>query len=351
MTAVRAIVLFVLLLAPVHATAQSPAGASRAAAVDTVIGVQDFFADSGQWKTQVVFDVYSSLQIRRGLHAAFRPKVWRVGGTWEGLVDQFSLQFEFRKGSNWRVEAGRFPSPVGLAMMENRPDVGAGVMWSHRPYYAPLPSLGYGAAPVSLVSAVYPAGMLISTSGNRWDARAAIVDRAPIDFWRATSKRPREANGVIGAGVTPRQGLRLGFTAAWGRVSDSAAGVAGPRYSLANVEGEFSFGYTKLSGEWTRDRFDVPGGRRTAHGWTLQGRHTLTPRLFVHSRVSTARLSPASSVTGAATSGFRSVDSTAGYLLSHEITLRVSHAAVRGHSRSTVDHQVGVSIMWARRWW
>jgi len=348
----RAGALVALLVMPVDVAAQIPRDTARAAAADTVIGVQDFLADGGQWKTQVVFDLYSSLQIHRGIRAAFRPKAWRVGGTWEGLVDQLSLQFEFRKGSNWRIEAGRFPSPVGLAMMENRADVGAGVMWSHRPYYAPLPSLGYGATRVSLVSAVYPAGVLISTSGSRWDARVALVDRAPVDFWRATTKRPREANGVIGGGITPRQGLRLGATAAWGTVADAAEGTAGPKYSLVNVEGEFAFGYTKLSGEWTRDRFVLVSGTRAAHGWTLQGRQTITPRLFVHSRISTASLSASPGAPpGTPGSTFRSIDTTAGYLITPEVTLRVSHAVVRGHSGTAVDHQVGLSMMWSRRWW
>jgi hypothetical protein len=84
--------------------------------------------------------------------------------------------------------------------------------------------------------------------------------------------------GVVGGGISPRQGMRIGAAAAWGRSGDR--NVSDP-YTLVNIEGEHAFGYTKVSGEPTHDRFETPSGNRAARGATLQVRQTLTPRLFV----------------------------------------------------------------------
>jgi hypothetical protein len=45
------------------------------------------------------------------------------------------------------------------------------------------------------------------------------------------------------------------------------------------------------------------------------------------------------------------VDSTAGYLVNPEITVRVGHAALKTFTRTDVDHQIGASLVWSRRWW
>jgi len=34
-----------------------------------------------------------------------------------------------------------------------------------------------------------------------------------------------------------------------------------------------------------------------------------------------------------------------------ETTIRLAHSAIRKWNVPVVDHQVGVSIVWARRWW
>lgn len=146
----------ILVTGAISASAQGRGtGESRVVAFDTVIGVQDYFADAGQWKTQVVIDLSGTVEVGGGVQATFRPKLWRIRGEWRTLVDQASLRYEFRKGSNWRVEAGRFASPMGLGLTENRPNLNPGVLWYHRPYYAPLPSLGADAPRISLVSTVY----------------------------------------------------------------------------------------------------------------------------------------------------------------------------------------------------
>ena len=55
--------------------------------------------------------------------------------------------------------------------------------------------------------------------------------------------------------------------------------------TIVTVESEFSFRYTKLLGEWTRDTLETSSGDAIASGWFVQGQQTLTPRWFVAGRV------------------------------------------------------------------
>jgi hypothetical protein len=320
-------------------------------AFDTVIAVQDFFEDDGQSKLQVVFDGSGTVEVARGVQATLRPKVWRTSrGEWRSLLDQASVRYEFQKGSNWRIEAGRFASPMGLGLTENRPNLNAGVVWYYRPYYMPLPSLGVGAPRVSLISTVYPDGVQVATSTGRWDARAALLDRAPVLFWSPQPGTPPRSNVMAGGGVTPRQGLRFGASAGAGGLPSTLAGGPDWQYDMVTVEAEFAFAATKVSGEWIRDEFHAPTATHVAHGWTVQGRQTITPRIFAHSRMSTVD-SPAAAGRTFVRREYWSVDSTAGYLVNPEITVRVGHAALKTFTRTDVDHQIGASLVWSRRWW
>jgi hypothetical protein len=342
----RALLVVGLLLGWTSTTSAQDFG-SRQVALDTVIGVQDVFQETRDWPTQIVLDTFMSVQIRSGLQMSFRPVVWRVGGTWETLIDQVSLQYEFHKGSNWRIEAGRFPSPMGLGMTENRASINAGVLWCHRPYYMPLPSLGPDAPRVSLASAVYPNGLQVATSSNHWDLRAAVVDQAPLRFWH-DDLEDRHANVIVGGGVSPRQGLRLGVAAAAGTIDGSTA----TPYRMINVEAQYAFDYTRISGEWTRDRFDLPGrGSHVSEGVTMQVQQTLTPRVFVHARASIAESPAHVRLDEMSMESFRSIDTTVGYRVDPDVTLRVGYNAVSGFGAPSVDHQLAFSLMWVKRWW
>lgn len=346
---VRMCVLALLLAAAPVAAQPADTDGTRGLAFDTVVGVQDMLFEDNRWRTQVIIDSAATLEIGGGLQASVRPVFWRVDGEWQALLDQASLRYEAGRDVRLRVEAGRFPSPIGLGMTENRANVNPGVLWCHRLYYSPLPALGPGIPPQSLVSAVYPMGVMATLTASVWDVRAAVLDRAPVDDWRATARRTTPTHAVIGGGVTPRQGLRLGVAGAFGALRDSFSDRSG--YQMLNVEVDWAFAYTRISGEWTRDRFDTSLGRRTADGWTAQARQTLNPRWFVHSRATRAT-APQVAADGAATPRtYLAVDSTLGYLVSPEITVRVGHTALRGWAAPATDHQLGLSVVWARRWW
>ena len=341
-----ALTLTVVLAGPVAA---QPGGGTREVALDTVVGVQDYFDDSGAWKTQLIIDPFGTVEVAPRLQVSVRPLVWRVMmGNWESYVAQASVRYQFEKGNQWRVEAGKFTSPIGLGMTENRANVNDSIIWWHRGYYSYLPPIGGGAAPHALISSIYPIGVQVATSAKHWDARAAFIDRAPADFFHVDNP-PFRPNGVVGGGISPRQGMRVGVAAAWGRSGDTT--VSDP-YTLVNVEGEYAFGYTKISGEWTHDRFDTPTGDREARGATLQVKQTLTPRIYVHTRA-TAITSP---VTIAATGEVPDrtswyADTTGGYLVNADTTIRLAHAAIKRWNVASVDHQIGLSIVWAKRWW
>ncbi len=337
----------VLLVPAMDTAAQSGEWSNtRAVMIDTVVGVQDYFAETGSWETQTIIDTFATVEIAPRLQASFRPLIWRrANGQWTQAIDHASVRYEFNRGANWRIEAGKFPSPVGLGMTENRANVNDGVLWCHRPYYGRLPPLTVGGPRHTLVAATYPVGVQVNASGDRWDARAAVLDRSPVQLLPDGS---RHANGMVGAGISPRQGLRIGAAGAWGR---SGNAESSDPYTLLNIEGEYAFAYTKLSGEWTRDTFDTQVGRRVASGWTMQARQTLTPRVFVHARFSSITMPPTDALADLPSPQFWSADSTVGYLLSPEVTLRLGHTALHGWSGAEVDHQVGLSIIWSRRWW
>lgn len=341
--------LAMLLAAATVAAQPADLSGTRRLAFDTVVGVQDMLLEDRSWRTQVIVDSAATWSIGGGLHVNVRPVFWRVDGEWQSLLDQASLRYEAGRDVRVRIEAGRFPSPVGLGMTENRANVNPGVLWCHRLYYSPLPNLGPGIPLQSLVSAVYPTGVTATVTASAWDVRGALMDRAPVDFWRAPNGLDAPTHGVAGVGYTPRQGMRVGVAGAWGELQDTAADTSA--YRMLNVEAEWAFASTRLSGEWTRDRFHTSRGTRISSGWTAQARHTLAPRWFVHSRA-TRGGSPQVAASGSVTPlTFLSVDSTIGYLVTPEITVRAGHTAVRGWGAPAADHQLGVSVVWARRWW
>ena len=117
-----------------------------------------------------------------------------------------------RKGAvGLRVEGGLIPAPIGLANLTLRPQL--------NPTISQPSSLFQGLPPpepfsprVTLLGAIYPYGVSATVSGDKWDARAALIDVSPLRTRRifAETNPPRFANVVVGGGVTPIVGLRFG---------------------------------------------------------------------------------------------------------------------------------------------
>ena len=50
---------------------------SRAVMIDTVVGVQDYFAESRSGETQTIIDTFATVEMAPRLQASFRPLLWR----------------------------------------------------------------------------------------------------------------------------------------------------------------------------------------------------------------------------------------------------------------------------------
>jgi hypothetical protein len=196
-----------------------------------------------------------------------------------------------------------------------------------------------------------------------WDARAALINAAPTrNYVLGAVTNPGQAPVfVAGGGVTPRTGLRLGGSVAHGVYATRDEIVAAARIRLrgrgrtmtmAGGEGEWAFGGTKVSGEILRTAFDSMADRAIAYEWFVQGMHTLSPRWFVAARREGTSAPPLINgiVIGSRTV-FGAFEGTAGFRVSPDVTLRSSYHTRRPYGASTWNDQVGVSIVWARRWW
>ena len=105
------------------------------------------------------------------------------------------LRYERPGAVGLRVDAGQFTSPIGLSILENRPDRNP-VVSQHSTLYLPIPRYEAGTPTTFLLAASYPLGAKVTVSGARWDARAAVTDSSPIrgrPFF-GDNKPPRMAN-------------------------------------------------------------------------------------------------------------------------------------------------------------
>ena len=344
----------VSLALPVCAFAQQ-ARPSRLA-IDTVAAIDESVDRNGNDATGVVIDAVVSVGLGRGFEGIVWPIVQRLASTggWSRDVWIATLRYERAGPIGVRIDGGLIPAPIGLANLTvRRPHVNPTIAQPSSLFTA-LPALEIRGPRTNLLGAVYPFGGQVTVSGLRWDARAAIIDTSPLRRRGvfADPKPPRFANVVVGGGVTPVIGFRVGASmthGGWQRAGESPATTSDRDATVVTVESEVSFAYTKLSGEWVRDAVDTSSGTRVASGWFVQGQQTLAPRWFVAGRVE-RMASPLVLPTGVQQQRFAGAEEVLGYRLTPEFTLRAGHRARRGFGRPGFDHQVAVSLVWWRRW-
>jgi hypothetical protein len=165
----------------------------------------------------------------------------------------------------------------------------------------------------------------------------------------ARARPPRFANVVVGGGITPVVGLRVGASVThggWQRAGENPLVTADRDATVVTVESEFSVRYTKVSGEWVRDILDTAEGDLVVSGWWVHGQQTLTPRWFGAGRVE--RMS--SPLLGGIDQNFAGIEEVIGFRVTPEITIRAGHRARRGFGRTGFDHQVIGSVVWWKRW-
>ncbi|MEO8680706.1 MAG: hypothetical protein ABI665_16770 [Vicinamibacterales bacterium] len=340
-----------LLLPASTAVAQtSPFALDAVAMVDVDRGSQ-VVRNSIAW-----FDVFGAARIKGGLEFRARPVVFRrsFDGKWQAQMYELALRYERPGPVGWRVDVGQFASPIGLSILENRPNLNP-VISQHSTLYLPLPRYEAGTPTQFLLAAAYPFGGQFTVAGSKWDARAAIVDSSPVrgrPFFGA-NKPPRMMNVVAGGGVTPRIGLRLGASFAQGpfakqtEVRDPSKGDR--EATLAQVEGEWSFGYTRLAGEWLWTWREAAIDEARAHGGWIEVTQTLTPRIFSAVRYDDQRTWWTEAGGRGRVEDYRRVEATLGYRLTRDVTLRASYLTRKGYVVFFWDDQVLASVVFARK--
>ena len=326
--------------------------------IDSVVESDIFRGQNAADRPNVVIDITGVVRVANGWTLYVRP--WfsqRRTTTWDKEIYQAALQYEHAGAISTRVNLGYIVSPVGLGMMDTRPSVNPLIL-PHLAYFTPMAPLEAGAPVAWPIASSYPLGGEVTISGAKWDARAALVDTPPtrIFILNNTSTNPA-ATPVIeaGAGITPQVGLRIGVSFARGNyVTGSELKPAQPdgrMMTLANIEGEYAFGHTQLSGELNHDTFASARGNLVAYEWFVEGMQTLAPRWFVAARNEGSSEPPPFSTPTANRQLFHAVETALGYRLSPEFTFRTSFFARKAFTRTDWDQQVGVSVVWAHRWW
>jgi hypothetical protein len=75
-------------------------------------------------KATAWFDVFGAVGIADHLDLRVRPVVFRraFDGAWQAQMYELALRYERAGRVGLRLDAGLFTSPIGLSLLENRPD-------------------------------------------------------------------------------------------------------------------------------------------------------------------------------------------------------------------------------------
>jgi hypothetical protein len=354
---VKAVTLFVTILFGMHGVATAQVAEPARVALDAVVAV-DETVTSGSGATGFLADVLASIDLGGNVQFIGRPFLQRVASTgeWNAQAWIAAVRYERAGPVGVRVDAGFIPSPMGMANLLLRPHTNPTIAQPSS-LFTTLPSPVFRGPRPSLLGALYPLGVAVTASALRWDARVAVIDSSPLRTRRvfaddAPPNPPRFPQVVIGGGVTPFVGFRVGASVArggWLKGGESVSVPLDRDATVITIESELSFRYTKLLGEWTRDRFDTDIGGRTATGFFVQGQQTLAPRWFAAARVE--RISTEAAGVGAATvdQKLAGVEETLGYRVTTDLTLRLSHRARRNFGAAAYAQSVAVSVVWWKR--
>lgn len=343
-------------VAPVPAAAQ---GLSRVS-LDSVGAMDLFRGDGTTGNPNTSMDVSAVVRIGDGWTAQVRPWFFKSsahGSLWSRELYQAQLRYVRSGIVATRLDAGFIASPMGLGMLDMRADANPTVQ-AHPSYFVPLLAFDASAPAVRPLASTYPLGANLTLSTTRWDARAALVNSAPNRRYTFNSRTPNPASTpvlIVGGGVTPKAGFRVGAGFATGRYATAAEvrdPVAARHVRMWNIETEYAFGYTKLSAEFTQSRFAYGPARASASSYYVQGLQTLTPRVFAAARVERIGTPPRQAPAVTAGRGtYQTLETSVGYRLTPELTLRGSLTAVRGYTAAAADRRAGVQVVWSRRWW
>ena len=341
-----------MLSAPVVAFGQTSRFALDAVAAADVGHGSQVRRHSTAW-----FDMFGAVRIADGLDLRARPVVFRRGfdGAWQGQIYELAMRYERPGSIGVRLDVGQFSNPIGLSILENRPDKNP-VVSQHSTLYLPVPRYEVGTPSTNLLAAAYLLGAKVTLSGAKWDARAAVIDGSPIRAraFFGNDKPPRMANFVVGAGFTPYIGMRVGVAAGTGAYADKAEvrdPARGDRHAtLTQVEAEWAFRYTRIAGEFLWTTRQLAASEARVHGGWIEFTQTLTPRVFAAARYDDQWTEWTSSPDQAdRREPYRRFEATAGFRLTPELTMRASYLTRKGYVVGFWDDQVLASVVFAKR--
>jgi hypothetical protein len=347
----------------VCAAAQTP---YERASLDTTVAMDLFGGDNVSDRPQIIVDIIGTVQLADHWQIYVRP--WfrlprpspptATPPPWDTQLYQASLRYERPGPIATRVDAGYMASPLGLGLFDANPRANPTIA-GHSSYFTPMLPFDAGGPREPGIASTYPLGTVLTLSSARWDARAALVNSAPVRNFiigAATNPSPTPVFEA-GAGMTPKTGLRLGVTLAHGAyLKDNELTPTATRgdrdVTLVGLEGDYAVRYTKVTGEFIRDRLTMPGSVATARTWFIQGTQTLTPRWSISGRhEGTSAPVAGSGVVFGAQPRLLANELTAGYRATREITVKASYFARQSYGRLVWDQQGGVQVVWERRWW
>jgi hypothetical protein len=331
---------------------------------DSVIAVDVFGGQNVSNRPQIVIDASAAMRVGDHWQLLFRPWLRQARPStptaaapdWDVQLYQLGMRYERPGRVSTRVDVGQIVSPVGLGLLDWRPNLNPTII-PHISYVVPMPVFDPTVPRQVPVAQSYPLGGLVTVSSHKWDARAALVNAAPTRGWALGATNNPRSTPVFeaGAGITPVIGLRLGMSLAQGQYVTGAEAPRAPdgrSMLLVGGEGEFSFGYTKLSGEIVRTAFDTSAGPAVAYEYFLQGMQTLTPRLYAAARYEASSAPPlATGIVPGVRTHLNMFEATAGVRVTRDVTIRSSFYTRHSYTSVAWDQQFGVSLVWARRWW
>jgi hypothetical protein len=326
-------------------------------ALDTVVAADGGAGSQVTRRPSAWFDVFGAVRLAEGLDLRVRPVVFRrsFDGAWNSQIYELALRYERSGRVGWRFDAGQFASPVGLSILENRPNRNP-VVSQHSTLYLPVVRYEAGTPASYLLAASYPFGLQVTASAATWDVRAAVTDSSPIRGRPVFGDNlpPRMVNLMLGGGFTPRVGLRFGAAVARGAYA-AAHEVRDPSRgdriaSLVQVEGEWSFGYTRLAGEWLWTSREMAAGAARVDGGWVEATQTLGPRWFAAARYDDQRTKWRNPAEPAPRSDpYRRLETTLGFRAAPEVTLRLSYMTRKGYVVSFWDDQMLASVVFAKK--
>jgi len=363
MSSSRCAVLLMLVLAPAASRAQTP---YQRASLETTIGVDLFRGENVSDRPQIIVDIIGTVQLSEQWQVQVRPwfRLPRPSPPtappppWDVELYQANVRYERTGAISTRVDAGYIASPLGLGLFDANPKANPTIA-GHTSYFIPMLPFDAGGTRETAIASTYPLGAVVTLSTERWDARAAIVNSAPVRSYILGAETNPNQTPVFeaGAGITPTTGLRLGVSFAHGAylTPDELSPAARPgdrNVTLVGFEGDYAFRYTKLTGEFIRDEFTTPTQPAVAYTWFIQGTQTLTPRWYIAGRhEGTSSPVLGSGAFFGSQPRMLAAELTAGFRATRDVLLKGSYYARQSYGRPDWDQQGGIQIVWQRRWW